>query len=137
MTGQHGHVVAKRKQFFSDPIYEQIDISAGQIATADAAGEKNVAANQQFVGARKETETAWTMAGNFQNLKIRSEKISAWCFFNEEIRFGRFDFEFETEVAKKFAIGNHRRGQRMATKWTTKLALDPGNVLDVIDVPVC
>jgi len=77
------------------------------------------------------------MAWNFQNLKHRAEKISARCFFNEEIRFGRFDFEFEAEVAKKFPIVNHRRGEPVTSDWATKVALDPCNVLDVIDMPVC
>ena len=77
------------------------------------------------------------MAGNFQNFEIRAEKISALRFFDQKIRFHRFDFELEPEVAKKFAIGNHRRGKRMTPDWTIKLALNPGNILDVIDMPVC
>ena len=77
------------------------------------------------------------MAGNFQNLEIVAEKISLWRFFNQKIRFHRFDFELEPEVAKKFAVGNHWRGKRMTPDWTTELALDPGNILDVIDMPVC
>src|SRR5690349_17118249 len=77
------------------------------------------------------------MAGNVQNLKFCAEKISVWRFFDQKIRFHRFDLEFEPKIAKKFAIGDHRRGQRMATDRTTKLALDPGNILDVVDVSVC
>ena len=77
------------------------------------------------------------MAGNFKNLKIGAEKISAECFFDQKIRYHRFDFELETKIAKKFAIGNHGRGERVTPDWTSKLALDPGNILDVIDMTVC
>ena len=77
------------------------------------------------------------MAGNFQNLEIVAEKISLWRFFNQKIRFHRFDLELEPEVAKKIAIGNHRCRERMTTDGTAELALDPGNVLHMIDVPVC
>ena len=77
------------------------------------------------------------MTWNFQNFEIRAEKISALRFFDQKIRFHRFDLEREPEVAKKFAIGNHRRGERVTSDWTTKLALDAGNILDVIDVPMC
>ena len=76
------------------------------------------------------------MAGNFKNLKIGAEKISAECFFDQKIRYHRFDFELETKIAKKFAIGNHGRGERVTPDWTAKLALNVRNVLDVIDVPV-
>ena len=76
------------------------------------------------------------MAGNFQNLKIGAEKISVWRFFNQKIRFHRLDLEREPEAAKKFAIGNHRRGERVTADGTTELALDPGNILHMIDVPV-
>ena len=77
------------------------------------------------------------MAWNFQNFEIRAEKISALRFFDQKIRFHRFDLELEPKIAKKFAIGNHRRGERMTPDWTTELPLDPGNILDVIDMPVC
>src|SRR5439155_1510537 len=83
-----------------------------------------IAADEQFVFARKETKAARTMAGNFQNLEFGAEKISGWRFFDEKIRFRRFDFEFETEVAKKFPVGNHWRGERVTTDLTAKLALD-------------
>ena len=73
MARKNGDVVTKRKQFFPDPTYEQIDITAGQVASADAAGEKNVAADEQFVFARKETKTSRAMARNFQNFKIGAQ----------------------------------------------------------------
>src|SRR5206468_9439475 len=84
-----------------DPGYEQIDISAGQIASTDASGKKDIAADEQFVVARKEAKTSRAMAGNFKNLKIGAEKISAECFFDQKIRYHRFDFEFETKIAKR------------------------------------
>ena len=76
------------------------------------------------------------MAGNFQNLKIGAEKVSVCRFFDHKIRFHRFDLEREPEAAKKFAIGNHRHSERMTADGTTELTLDPGNVLDVIDMSV-
>ena len=76
------------------------------------------------------------MTGHFQNLEIGTEKISALGFFDQKIRFHRFDLELEAKIAKKFAIGNHRRGERMTPDWTIKPALDPGNILDVIDMSV-
>ena len=76
------------------------------------------------------------MARNFQNLKIGAEKISGGCFFDHKIRLHRFDLEREAKIAKKFAIGNHRHGERVTPDGTAELALDPGNILHMIDVPV-
>ena len=76
------------------------------------------------------------MPGNLQNLEICAEKISVWRLLNQKIRLGRLDFECETKIAK-FPVGNHRRGERVTTNWTTKLVLNPGNILDVIDMAVC
>ena len=136
MAGKHCDIVAKRKYFFPDPGDQQIDISAGQITASNASGEKDIAADEQFILAQEETKTAWAMAGNFKNLEIGAEKTSAWRFLDEKIRFGRFNFEFEAEIAKKFPVRNHRRGKRVTTNWTTKLLLDPGDILDVIDMSV-
>ena len=137
VAGKNGDVITEREQFFSDPVYQQINIAAGQITAADAAGKKNIAADQQFVLARKETKTSRAMAGNFQNFEIDAEKISALRFLDEKIRFRRFDFELEPKIAKKFAIANHGRCERVTTDGTAELALEPGNILHVIDVPMC
>ena len=76
------------------------------------------------------------MAWNFQNFKIGAEKISVWRLFDQKIWFDRIDFELKPKVAKKFAIGNHRRSERMTADGTGELALNPGNILDVIDMSV-
>src|SRR5437016_12945440 len=77
------------------------------------------------------------MARHFQNLEIRTEKSPAWYFFDQKIWFDWLDFQREPEVAKEIAIRNHRRGERVTSDLTVKLAFNPGNVLYVIDVPVC
>jgi len=77
------------------------------------------------------------MARHFQNLEVSAEKISMWRLFNQKIWFNWFDFERESEVSKEIAIGNHRPGQRVTSDLGMKLAFNSGNVLDVIDVPVC
>ena len=77
------------------------------------------------------------MARYFQNLEVGTEKISVWCFFDEKIWFDWLDFQREPEIAKEIAIRNHRRGERMTSDLGVKLAFNPGNVLYVIDVPVC
>ena len=77
------------------------------------------------------------MARYFQNLEVGTEKISVWCFFDEKIWFDWLDFQREPEVAKEIAIRNHRRGERVTSDLTVKLAFNSRNVLDVIDVPVC
>ena len=77
------------------------------------------------------------MARHFQNLEIRTEKISIWRLFDEKIWFDWLDFERETEVPKEITIGNHRRGERVTSDLAMKLLFNSGNVLDVIDVPVC
>ena len=86
--------------------------------------------------AGEKTKTAGTMAGHLQDLKVRAQKVSGWRFFDEEIRFGRLYLQLESEVSKEIRIGNHRRGDRMATDLAAKLPLYRCNVLDVIDVAV-
>src|SRR5262249_54000636 len=83
-----------------------------------------------------ETETAGTMAGDFQNLEVRTEKTSVWCFLDQKIWFDRFDFQREPEVPKKIAIGNHRPGKRVTYDLAVKVLFNPGNVLNLINVPV-
>ncbi len=116
---------------------KQIDIAAGQIAATNAAGEKNIATEQQLVLARKETKTAGAMARHFQNLEIRTEKASVWCFFDEKIGFDWLDFEREAKVPKEIAIRDHGRSKWVTSDLGVKLAFNSGNVLNVIDVPVC
>jgi len=77
------------------------------------------------------------MARHFQNLEIGTKKISVWCFFDEKIWFDWFDLEREPKVPKEIAIRDHGRGERVTSDLGVKLAFNPGNVLDVIDVPVC
>jgi hypothetical protein len=45
VTRQDGNVVAEREKFVPDPVEKQITIAAGQIPSADAAGEQDVAAD--------------------------------------------------------------------------------------------
>ena len=77
------------------------------------------------------------MARHFQNLEIGAEEISARRCFNKKIWFDWLDFERESEVPKEIAIGDHGRSDRVASDLGVKLLFNPGNVLDVIDVPVC
>ena len=77
------------------------------------------------------------MARHFQNLEIRTEKTPLWHLFDQKIWFDWLDFEREAEVPKEIAIGNHRRSERVTSDLAMKLLFNSGNVLDVIDVPVC
>ena len=77
------------------------------------------------------------MARHFENLEVVAEKTSVWRFFDQKIWFDRFDFQREPEVPKEIAIRNHRRGERVTSDLAMKLLFNSGNILDVIDVPVC
>src|SRR5262245_57812064 len=77
------------------------------------------------------------MTGHFQNLEICTEKTPTWGFLDQKIRLDWFDFQREPEVPEEIAIGYHRRGERVTSDLAMKLLFDLGNVLDVIDVPVC
>ena len=77
------------------------------------------------------------MSWHFQNLKFGTEKSSVRCFFDEKIWFDWFDFQRESEVPKKIAIGNHGRGKRVTSDLAMKFLLNSSNVLDVIDVAMC
>ena len=76
------------------------------------------------------------MTGNFQHLELKTEKILAQRFLDKKIRLRWLNFEFEPEAAEKFSVRNHRRSERVAADWTIELPLDPGDILDVIDVSV-
>src|SRR5436190_21510479 len=111
-----------------------MDVSAGQIPSTDAAGKKHIATDEQLVLVRKEAKTAWTMAGHFEHLKFRSEKISSRRFFDKTVRLRRFYLQFEAEIPKKLSVRNHRRGRGMTADLTIEPIFDLGDVLDVIDV---
>ena len=77
------------------------------------------------------------MAGHFQNFEVGADKIPVRRFLNKKIWFHWLDLKREPEAAKKIAIRNHGRGERVTPDWAAKLAFDLRNVLDVIDVSVC
>ena len=77
------------------------------------------------------------MARHVQNPEVVAEKTSVWCFFDQKIWFDWFDLKREPEVAKEIAIRNHGRSKRVTSDLGVKLAFNSGNVLNVIDVPVC
>jgi len=136
VTGQHGHVVAEWEKFLPNSVKQKIDISAGQVPSSDAAGEEDIATNEQIILGRKETKTAGTMPRDFENPKFRSDKISSRRFFDEEIRFCWFDFQFKAEVPKKFPVRNHRGGRGMTANLAFEAMFDFCDVLNVVDVAV-
>jgi len=76
------------------------------------------------------------MTRDLKDLKVQAEKIPDWRFFDQKIRFGRFDFQLKAEIAEEFPIGNHWRGQRMTSDLASKTTLNLCNVLNVIDMSV-
>src|SRR6185295_3987450 len=76
------------------------------------------------------------MTRDFQNLEVHPQKVARSRGPNQEIGLHRLNFEAETEVAKEIPLGNHRRALRMDPDRTPKSLLAPGQILDVIDVPV-
>src|SRR5260370_41888538 len=111
-------------------------MSDGQDSSTVAAGEEENSTNDQIILGRKETNTAGTMPRDFENLKFRSYKISSRRFFDEEIRFCWFDFQFKAEVPKKFPVRNHRGGRGMAANLAFEAMFDFCDVLNVVDVAV-
>ena len=77
------------------------------------------------------------MSWNFQHLELCAEKIPALRFFDKKIRFRWLNFEFEPEAAEKFPVRNHGRSERVTADWAPKLPLNLGDILHVIDMPVC
>src|SRR6266498_1108671 len=131
---KHRYVVAERKQFFSDPLQQQIDIATWQVASPDAAGEKNIAADEQLVLARKKAKAAGAMSWNFEHLHFQAEKFSRRRLFDEEVRFDRLNFQLKSQAAKKIRIGNHLRGFWMAADLAMKAAFDFSHVGNVIEM---
>ena len=134
VAGQHRHIIAEWENFFPDSLEQKIDIAAGKVSATNAPREKNISANEQPVFARVETKTAGTMSRNFKHLHFQTEKFRRRRLFDEEVGLNRFNFQFKSETAKEFRIGNHRRGLWMTTDWTTEAVFDFRHIRDVIEM---
>ena len=108
----------------------------GQIPAPDAAGKKNVAADEEFVLAREKTEAARTMPRHFENLEVHPEKVARRRRLDQEIGLDRLDLELEPEIEEEIRVGDHRRAVGMNADRATEALFDFGHVLDVIDMPV-
>ena len=76
------------------------------------------------------------MAGNFENLKICSQKLPFGRFHDEKIRRDRFEVEAKSEVPEEIRIRNHGTRIRVATYRAIKFSLYFRDINDVIDVSV-
>ena len=77
------------------------------------------------------------MARHFQDLHLQAEKLTSRRFFNEKVGLDWFDLELKSKAAKKFRIGNHRRGLRVAPNLATEPPFNLRHVRYVIEVTVC
>src|SRR5262245_40102745 len=76
------------------------------------------------------------MAVHFKDLELGTEKSSIRCLINDKLWLRWVDFERESEVSKEIAIRNHGPGEQVTSDFGVKLVFNPGNILDVVDVPV-
>jgi len=136
MARQHDDIVAQRIELFFYSLKEQIAIATRQIPATNSARKQNVAADQQFVFSRKETQAARAMTRHFQDFHLQSEKIADRRGSDQEIGLDRFDLQLKPQAAKEFRIGNHRSRLRMTANGTTELLPDLRDVRDVIEMAV-
>src|SRR6266446_9044038 len=76
VTRQDRDVVAERIELLLEPAKQEIAVAPRQIPAADTACEKDVAADEQLFLRRIKTEAAGAMAGHFQDLQLKPEKIA-------------------------------------------------------------
>ena len=69
VPGQYLHIVVQYHQLVDDGAHQQRVIAAGQIGSADAAGEERVAAEQDFVFGQVEAEVTRGMTGVYRLCK--------------------------------------------------------------------
>ena len=136
MSRQDYDIIPQWKQLLPDASKEQIGIAPRQIPAANAAGEKNIAPNQERVRPRQKAEAPRTMPRHLQDLHLQTDKIARWRFLDQEVGFGSFDFKFKAKITEEFGIGNHRRRFRMTTQGTPKALFDSANILNMINMAV-
>ena len=116
------------------PCEEEIAISARQIPPADAAGEENIAADEELLRLQIKAETAWRMAGHFEDLELQAEKVAFRCRLDQQIRLRRFDIETKPELPEEGGVGDHRDGVRVTSDLAAEAAFDFRHVGHVVVV---
>ena len=136
MTWQNGDVVAEWEQLLSNSLEQLWRVATGQVPSADATREENIAADQEFLRPQEKAQAAGTMTRDFENLKFCPEEFAFGRFFDEKIGLDRFEVEAKPEVPEEIRIRDHRGGIRVTTYWAIKISLNLRDIDDVIDVSV-
>lgn len=136
VTGEDCNVVAQREQFLLNPLEQLRTIPSWQVPSPDAAGEENVATDEEAFRAGQKAKAARAMSWNFQYLKSCAEKFPFRRFLDEEIWRDGLKVKAEPEFPKKIWICDHGPGIRVATYRAVKFPLNFCHVADMIDMSV-
>jgi hypothetical protein len=136
VAGQDGDVIAEWEQFLFNSPEQPWRVATGQIPSADAAREENIASNQEPLRAQEKAKAPGTMARNFENLKICPEEFALGRFLDEKIGRDWFEVEAKPEVPEEIRIRDHGGGIRVTTYRAIKFSLNFCDIDDVIDVSV-
>jgi hypothetical protein len=131
---QDNGITRQNEDLLANPADQQLMIAPWEVCSADAAGEKYIAGEQDLVGGRIEAKASGTMAGNKQNTKGRSAKIKLCGLLDQKISLDGFRFEKETPVFKEVRVCHERDTILVIGDQTFGGPLDLGRVIEMVGV---
>jgi hypothetical protein len=111
MAGEYAGVVGEREQLIVNASGELLEAAAGEIGAADAAGEEDVAAEDENrrCGLPNEDHVAGGVAGNFANEKLEAGVSDALALCDEAVGGGANDGDAEARREIFFRVGQFDR----------------------------
>jgi hypothetical protein len=119
-----------------DPAHQQFVIPSGQVSPADASGKEDIAAEENLVICRVETDTSGAVAGNEKDAKGDFAEYDFGSFFNQKIRLNGFRFQKEPEFFEKLGVSDKGNSISMIGDLASESSFDLGGVIDVVDMAV-
>ena len=107
---------------------------SGEIPTANALAEKNVAADNDLLIEKMKTQASGTMSRHVVNAHGRTEQFGGSVFVKQEVGCEGIDFQFESPTAKELAIAHHGCGFGMHCGLAPMALDDCRAVSDVVKV---
>jgi hypothetical protein len=136
MSRQNGGFVWKCEQFGPDSGEEEVAVAPWEVPAADAAGEEDVASENEVVFWEMKAEAARAVAWDFKDVKIEVLEGDGRGGIEGESGLDGVDFPGEAKPAEELGVGDHGEGVWVVGDAAAVSALDFSGVPDVVDVAV-